>query len=476
MSETLRQALLDPLAFSALMPGFQLRRYQAAPARAIADVVLGGGSGLYGMVFSRQAGKDETLAQLLAFLLLRRSRLGGEIVVAAPTKNPQANLSRDRLVDRLRAHPLTRSMLRTSEGNRVHVGAASAVFLSAAPGANARGHTASLLLVANEAQDIEPATWDAVFDPMAASTNAPTLFLGTVWTGDTLLARQMRYMREREDAGDHRRLYLTPWRKVAEELPAYGERVRDRIRQLGETHPFIRTEYELEELSGSDGMFSEQRQMLMQGTHPRRRGPFPGETIAVLVDVAGADEDAPATPGVGFDPASRRDSTALTVVSIDTSDTLKRYQVLDRVAWTNVAWPTVEGAIRQTIEHWQPTVTMVDATGIGFGMWSRLVATLPRYRIEPFVFSMGTKSDLGWALLGVVDSGRLQDYAADGDDVTAEFWWQIRHTLYDVRSGPARTLAFSVPASAGHDDLMMSLALIGAVDQLDLRSRRARGR
>ena len=48
-------------------------------------------------------------------------------------------------------------------------------FVSAAPGANARGQTADVLLVANEAQDILPDTWDAVFDPMAASTNAPTL-------------------------------------------------------------------------------------------------------------------------------------------------------------------------------------------------------------------------------------------------------------------------------------------------------------
>lgn len=37
------------------------------------------------------------------------------------------------------------------------------------------GRTADLLLVANEAQDIEPRLWDAVFDPMAASTNATTL-------------------------------------------------------------------------------------------------------------------------------------------------------------------------------------------------------------------------------------------------------------------------------------------------------------
>lgn len=477
MSDTLRAALADPVAFSELAPGIALRGYQAEPARAIASAVLDPRPGLYGWVFSRQAGKDETLAQLLLFLLLRHSRSGGEIVVAAPTRVPQANLSRDRLLLRARAHPLTRKLVRVTDGNRVHIGLASAVFLSAAPGANARGHTASLLLVGNEAQDIEPATWDSVFDPMAASTNAPTLFLGTVWTAETLLARQMRYLREREAAGDAGRLFLVPWRRVADELPAYGQRVRDRIAQLGETHPFIRTEYELEELASDGGMFTELRLQLLTGTHPRRRGPFTGETVAVLVDVAGADEDA-AADLTGADPGDgRRDSTALTVISVNTDEPLKSYRVLDRAVWTNVAWPTVEGAIAQVVRHWRPAVTIIDATGIGYGMWSRLRTTLGReYRIEPFTFSAATKSELGWALLGIIDSGRLQEYAADGADDTAALWWQLRHTELEVRPGPGRRLSYGVPASRGHDDLMMSLALVGALDEMDLRRRTARGR
>jgi hypothetical protein len=71
-------------------------------------------------------------------------------------------------------------------------------FISASRGENSRGNTASLLLVANEAQDIEPDVWDAVFAPMAASSNATTLFLGTVWSGTSLLARQMRLLADLE--------------------------------------------------------------------------------------------------------------------------------------------------------------------------------------------------------------------------------------------------------------------------------------
>lgn len=473
--DALRRALADVATFSRLLPGYALRSYQVEPARAIADRVLARRGDILAMVFARQAGKDETLAQLLAYLLLRHARTGGSIVVAAPTRQPQANIARDRLIARLRAHPMTSHLLRVREGYEVHVGAAKASFVSAAKGAGARGQTASLLLVANEAQDIAPDTWDSVFDPMAASTNAPTLFLGTVWTADTLLARQMTYAAELEQRDGVQRLWRVTWQRVAEDVPAYGERVRARIAQLGATHPFIRTEYELIPLDGDGGMFGAIRQQLITGTHPRRHAPFPGETIALLIDIAGADEDATVTPGASFDPDSRRDSTALTVVSVVTDDELPHYQVLDRVAWTNVPWPTIEGALRSLIRHWNPAVVLIDATGIGFGMYSRLAATERRRRIEPFTFTAKSKSDLGWATLGLVDSGRLAEYADDGAPDTAEFWWQLRHTLLATRSSASKLISYGVPAGTGHDDLVMSWMLAGALDELDLRRRTARG-
>jgi hypothetical protein len=95
-----------------------------------------------------------------------------------------------------------------------------------------------------------------VFDPMAASTNAVTLFLGTVWTNRTLLARQMRFCRELEQKDGIKRVFAVDWHEVAQELPAYGERVKSRIEQFGPDHPFIRTEYELKELDGSGGLFN----------------------------------------------------------------------------------------------------------------------------------------------------------------------------------------------------------------------------
>src|SRR5690606_24597334 len=139
-------------------------------------------------------GKDELLAQVLAALLIRYSRRGGTIVVAAPTRRPQAQISRDRLWNRLISNPYLASISSACDAT-IAIGKARVTFVSAATTANARGQTADVLLVANEAQDIDADVWDAVFDPMAASANAATLFMGTVWSGTTLLARQMRHLR-----------------------------------------------------------------------------------------------------------------------------------------------------------------------------------------------------------------------------------------------------------------------------------------
>lgn len=314
MSTKLHRALRDIGAFSHLtMPGHAMRGYQLEAARPLAQHLLSRSGEQFAIAFSRQAGKDEMMAQVIAWVLLRNAERGGTIVVAAPTLRPQAMISRDRLRDRLLANPLTAPLTRVSD-RTVAVGMAKAVFVSAARTANARGLTADLGLIANEAQDIRASMWDAVFDPMAASTNATTIFMGTVWTRDTLLARQMRYLREKQHHSGSQRLFLVPWQRVAQDVPAYGTRVQSRIEQLGDQHPFVRTEYFLEELDGQQSLFPPHRIAMLRGNHPRRYHAAPGKRYALMLDVAGEEEHG---GEISSFSTSRRDSTALTVVEVD---------------------------------------------------------------------------------------------------------------------------------------------------------------
>ena len=501
-----RLILRDVGAFSRLiLPGKTLRSYQVSPARAIVNSVERELGQSFAVVFSRQAGKDELLAQTLAFLLFRWARRGGSIVVAAPTFRPQAALMRDRLLERLHDPLLAACGGRAAtvrDGYAVTLGRASARFLSAAPGANARGQTADLLLVANEAQDILPDVWDAVFDPMAASTNATTLFLGTVWSRETLLARQMAFLREEERRDGVPRVWTVPWQRVARDVPAYGERVRARIAQFGPTHPFIRTEYELQELDGEGGLFPPGRLAAMQGDHPRRHRAEAGKRYALLLDVAG-EEEGGAGP-TAFRDDTRRDSTALTVVEVGcrTSDVgcemqdiesrlrptsdIRRptYFVVDRMAWTGVRHTALHAQLAHLArEVWRASVVVVDATGVGAGLASFLAATLGERHggggrvipVLPFIFTAASKSALGWDWLGLIDAGRYREYADDGEQLTRLFRAQLTATTYATPPGPGKTLRWGVPPGQGHDDLVMSAALVAALEGFDWRERVARG-
>lgn len=490
----LRRIVTDPAAFSdLLLPTRKLRPYQREPARAILESIVNRRGDQFAVVFSRQAGKDEMLAQLMAMLLLRYSQRGGSIVVAAPTYRPQAALSRDRLHDCLLANPLTGPMTTSRDGYTIAVGRATARFLSASPGANARGQTADLLLVANEAQDIDPDVWDAVFDPMAASTNATTLFMGTVWSATTLLARQTRHLRALEANDGRSRVFFVPWQQVAVEIPAYGDRVRARIAQLGEEHPFVRTEYFLQELDGEGGLFPPQRIAQMQGDHPRQLRATPGKRYALLLDVAGEEESggdqATFTAGSerGTGGSERRDSTALTVVEVDPdtqADGRATYRVVDRRIWTGVRHTELHNQLVDLARTvWKASWIVVDATGIGAGLASFLQASLRRRRniaespvqVIPFVFTSASKSRLGWDFLGLIDAGRFKDYAEDDDRVTRLYHAQLRATTFEVMNGPGNVLRWSVPARDGHDDLVISAALCAVLDTIDARPRIATG-
>jgi hypothetical protein len=519
----LRPLLNDVGEYSrVLLPGYRLRNYQIVPARAIAESVMGQLGRQFAVVFSRQAGKDETLAQLIAWLLTRYQIAGGTIVVAAPTRTPQANITRDRVLDRLKRSALTVGKVRAREGYIVEVGQASARFLSADEGANPRGQTASLLLVANEAQDIDPAIWDARFDPMAAATNATTVFMGTVWDRNGLLHRQMEHLASLgsgdgcQVSGDRDNpvprpithhpspstfVYRVPWPEVAAELPAYGERVRARIAQHGESHPFIRTEYMLEVLDGEGGLFPPQRIAQLQGDHPRIHRAEPGKRYAGLLDVAGEEEEGSGPEA--FDNASRRDSTALTIVEVEVScrslplagveeqsyssrlldlstSRLPIYRVVDRMAWTGAKHVALHEQLVDLARNvWKLSALVVDATGVGAGLASFLADQLGRgprkVTVAPFLFNRKTKSDLGWAFIGLIDGGRIKEYADDGADITRIYRHQLAACTYEVLPGPGKLLRWSVPASRGHDDLLISTALTARLDELDWRDRRARG-
>lgn len=450
-----------------------MRAYQLEAAEAIVRDVLAGGGRTFVVEMSRQAGKNELSAQIEAYLLTIFQRVGGQIVKASPTFKPQTLNSLQRLSDRLRT-PWHFGRIRHRSGYIVQVGEARAMFFSAEPKASVVGATASLLLEGDEAQDIKAAKWDKDFEPMKASTNATTVLWGTAWTSNTLLylAKQAALRQQARDGV--RRVFVYPADVVSQFLPAYAAHVADRVERLGRQHPLIKTQYYLEEIDHEGGMFPAARQALMRGTHSRQRAPEPGRQYALLVDVAGEDEEQRGSAEVleRDQLANRkRDATAISVVEITPGDQWS-YLVRDRHLFLGVRQTALYDRINALVSHWGARWVVVDATGAGAGLASFLEARWPE-RVVRFEFSSASKSDLGWEFLGVVETGRFRDHADDGGAEYRQFWYEVEKCQYEVLDGPGQRLRWGVVEPAaydglvarGHDDLLISAAFTAVLDK-----------
>jgi len=481
--------------FTRVFGGIRLRTYQQAAANAIVRSVLENQGLSIVVMFPRQSGKNLMQAQLEVYLMTLLAEEGAEMVKFSPTYQPQSLNAMRRLETALEANFLTRGKWHKSAGNHYRFHKSHLTFLSAAPGSNIVGATASTLLSLDEAQDIEIAKYDKQIAPMAASTNATRVFWGTAWSAQTLLARELRAAREAEARDGIRRVFQISAEEVRREVPAYGLFVDEQVARMGRNHPMVRSQFFSEEIDFAGGLFTPSRLGLMQGAHPALDTPLPGKRYALLIDLAGEDE---ALRQGGADteldnPA--RDLTAVTVVELDFSllgeDLVGKpiYRVVNRQLWQGERHSTLYARLLHLADLWQPEKIVVDASGVGAGVGSFLRDKLGE-RVITLQFTRQLKSRLGWGFLAVVDTGRFQDFfarsapdqwsanpllgqmAAEQDRLQALFYRQLAGLQAEVSTGPERLLKWSVPEGARdpeggllHDDLVLSAAMVAILDE-----------
>jgi hypothetical protein len=486
-AKTLYHAISDISTYSRVLLQRPLRPYQIEAAAAITESVLRGWGLTIVVEMSRQAGKNELSAIVESYLLTLYQYVGGQIVKASPTFKPQTLNSINRLCDRMSA-PFHAGLVRKRAGYIVELGCARALFFSAEPKAAVVGATASILLEGDEAQDIKATKWDKDFEPMRASTNSTTVLWGTAWTKSTLLY-QVRMACEKAQAEDgRRRVFIYPCDVIAACVPAYANHVHERVMRLGRNHPLVKTQYFLEEIDGEGGLFTPARQAMMHGNHSRLFLPEPGRTYAILIDVAGEDEAAAGT-AADLDREElgnkKRDATAMTVVEmVYEPGEMPLYLARNRMSWIGKKHTDLFQRINALIQRWKPLYVVVDATGIGAGLTSFLTAKWGD-KIIPFQFSATTKSDLGWEFLGIIETGRYQEYQVGFNeeekdsnetidmDCDKQFWYEAGACQFRVQSGVGNRLSWGVwesPAydgmiAHGHDDLLISAALVAVLDR-----------
>ena len=144
------------------------------------------------------------------------------------------------------------------------------------------------------------------------------------------------------------------------------------------------------------------------------------------------------------------------------------YKVVMRFALDRVKHSTLYSTIVGLADLWQPVKVIIDATGVGAGVANFLVDRLGT-KVLPFEFSSGSKSDLGWAFLSVIETGRFKDYCPLDEEMSR----QLEYCQYVIMDGPGKIMRWSVPdgtrdVATGdlvHDDYVLSAALIALLDQ-----------
>ena len=479
--------LRDVGLFSRHVIGVPLYDYQLAPLRAIVDAVLHRRGGEFLLVFPRQSGKNEAVAQLLVYLLTVLQRHGGQMVYGAVGDGLGRGMRR--LEQRLDT-PWTRGRWRReARPARYVLGRAAVVFLSSHPRAASRGETADHLLVIDEAQDQDAAHIESVFTPMRAARNATAVYLGTVRrTSDFLWAKKSEL--ESASAADGRqRVFLVAPEAVAAENPAYGAFLAEQVRRYGRHHPIVAAEYYLEPHDGRGGLFPEWRLAVMRGQHPRLRAPRPEERYVAAIDLAGQDEAA-ATAGAPLTNPGR-DYTVATILRVaDAPDADEAggpaYEAVDvfvdhgsRHFQAAPGRPRLADALLTYLRHWAVVHTIVDASGVGQGLADWLSDRLGAGRVTAFQLGgAAAKARLGSDFLALIDTGRFRYWAEEAayDD---SWWFQQQaaactYTLagrgrfdHDLRWGVPSGARVATPAGTEplHDDRLLSAALVAELDR-----------
>jgi hypothetical protein len=455
----------------------QLRPYQQCAIQAVANSVLRQRGFSIVWIFPRQSGKDEALAIEVQYLLALFKNEGGEIVFFNPTFKPQTETSMRRLEDRLSANPLTIGRWRKRSGYIFQMGKAYCTYLSADPTAHVVSATANRLLVVNEAQDVGILKYDKDIFPMVASTNATRLFAGTRWTNNTLLEREYQMGLETQKKDGLRRVFLFTADDVRKAVPAYGETVDGAIARLGRQHPLVKTQFFCETVDAQAGMFPAGRQALIRGSHAARTEAEPGKMYGFLVDVAGQDETRTEMYRETSLLNPGRDSTFLKIVEVDIS-TVKlagkpTYRAVFRMAWTGTSHVAVFGALKALVEKWKPQYIVIDATGVGEGLWSMLDNAYGEKKVMPVKFTAQLKSALGYGLLGMMDSGRYQEYHPFDET----FQRQLDYCRSEILPGAGKLMRWGVPdgtrdRASGqpvHDDDLITSAMCAILDRMEWR-------
>lgn len=462
--------------FAVIFSGMKLYPYQEEFGRRFIESVLSNDSDEITALFSRQSGKTEVAADVVASLmvllpifaglpmyarLLAKFKRGVLIGTFAPT-GEQADILFDRVRDRLTSERAKMFLAEEEiddeaqeKGVMVRLRRLRSLVRvqTAHPKAKIEGSTYHVIIM-DESQGADQRVWSKSISPMGAFTNATKVMLGTPdITRGIFYKTIQRNKRMETERGGKRNHFQFDWRTAAKYNKNYALYVRKEMSKLGSDSDEFRLAYKLEWIL-ERGMF------------------VTGSVLDALGD-RGMPRVKKGAAGVlvGIDPARKIDSTVVTAVWVDwdrpNENGLFHHKVLDWLEMPGENWEEQYFRIIDFISNYRCIGVAIDNGGMGDPIADRLTRLLPPDIPVHALSSSPLAQSERWKYLTTLMTGShpqygtLFAYPADKSARRTRTWKRFYQQMIELEKryqGPYM-LAEGPTDIGGHDDFCDSLAL-----------------
>lgn len=465
------------LQFMHVLVGHKLHVYQMPLARRVIESILINDGEELTALASRQSGKTETVADVLAALmvilpplaklypdLLDRFKDGLWVGMFAPTEG-QAETLFGRAVTRLTSERalevlgdpeiddsaakvggVTRTIRLKKSGSTL-------TMMTANPRAKIESKSFHVIVI-DECQEADDFVVSKSISPMLAYYAGTMIKTGTPTTSKNNFYRSIQLNKRRQTGRNSRQNHFQwDWRDVAKVNENYSKFIKKEMLRIGEDSDEFQMSYNCKWLL-ERGMFVTSSVMDELG-----------DTSTELVR---SWHQTPVV--VGIDPARKTDSTVVTVVWVDWDRPDEfgyfDHRVLNWLELQGDDWEEQYFQIVNFLANYDVLAVGVDANGVGDAVAQRLKLLLPRAEVHALTSSPSEQSRR-WKHLQALIQRRMVAWPAHAKTRRLRTWKRFYQQMVDAEvqyKGPNFLVAAPEEAYA-HDDFVDSLSIACSLTQ-----------
>lgn len=448
--------------------GNPLHGYQRPFAKRLLESMIINDGATITALFARQAGKSETVANVVAAVMIMFPRLAkvfpsllgdyekGVWVGAFAPVEDQADTLFGRIVSRLTSER-AQEIMNDPEIAEGVVGGARQLTLKRSgslvrkqtchPRATIEGRTYHLILI-DECQGADEKMVNKSIGPMGAATNATMVFTGTPTYDKGVFYKQIQINKRLATRRNQRQNHFeADWRIVSKWNANYAKFVKKELLRIGEDSDEFKLSYRLIWLLDR-GMFTTSEQLDELGDKS--------------MEVVHAWHQTPCV--VGIDPARKQDSTVVTVVWVrwDRPDEFGHYEhrVLNWLDLSGLGWEEQYFRIKEFLSNYNIMAVGIDSGGVGDVVADRLRILMPNIPITDLGSQRPDQSKRWKHLMQLMDRG-LVSWPAHAKTKRLKTYRRFRQQMEDLEKkfeGPY-VLAEAPREADAHDDYADSLAM-----------------